>query len=200
VTSSPPSLRHCDALVVGASAGGIEALMTLLPALPANARISVLVVLHLPRGQPSALVEIFTPKCALPVREADDKEPLEVGTVYFAPPDYHLLVDRDADGSAIVALSSDEAVNYSRPAIDVLFESAADHFENRLGCILLTGANSDGAAGVAAVRAAGGVTIAQDPGTALATAMPKSAIDRGVVDHVLTLEQIRELLTGLRTR
>src|SRR5215510_9745965 len=111
-----------------------------LPALPACLVAPVFVVLHIPREKPSLLVDIFTPKCELPVREAEDKQPIEPGTVYFAPPDYHLLID---EGPAL-ALSSDEAVHFSRPSIDVLFESAADVYGARLLGIILTGASEDG--------------------------------------------------------
>ncbi len=113
-----------EAVVIGTSAGGVEALSALLPALPAGVCAPVFVVLHLPRERPSLLVDIFGPKCAVPVREAVDKDPIEPGTVYFAPPDYHLLID---DGPTI-ALSDDEPVHHSRPSVDVLFESAADAF------------------------------------------------------------------------
>src|SRR5450830_1699903 len=131
-----------DAIVIGASAGGVDALSTLLPALPAGAAASTFVVLHLPRERPSLLVNIVATKCAQPVREAQDKEPIERGVIYFAPPDYHLLVDAGPQ----LALSADEPVNFSRPAIDVLFESAADYYGERLLAIVLTGGNHDGAA------------------------------------------------------
>jgi two-component system chemotaxis response regulator CheB len=186
-----------DAIVVGASAGGVEALLTLLPRLPAKTKASILIVLHLPRHHPSSLPEIFGPRCALPVREAEDKAPVEPGVVYVAPPDYHLLVDRDSDGAPSLALSSDELVNYSRPAIDVLFESAADFYESRVAGIILTGANADGAAGLAAVHRAGGFTVVQQPSTAIASAMPVAALGRGPVDLVLPLAGIADLFGTL---
>jgi two-component system, chemotaxis family, protein-glutamate methylesterase/glutaminase len=199
-----------DAVVVGASAGGVEALSALLPALPATLRPAVLIVVHLPRERASLLAEIFAPKCARPIREAEDKAAVEPGTVYFAPPDYHLLVDRLSSGSgggrkglpagpivAQLALSADDLVNFSRPAIDVLFESAADAYGGRLLGIILTGANQDGAAGLAAIHEAGGLTIVQQPDTAQASLMPISAIKRSPVDYVLTLEQIAGLLRML---
>jgi two-component system chemotaxis response regulator CheB len=189
------AIDRIEALVIGASAGGVDALMMLLPALPAHCKVPVMIVLHLPRHHPSSLVEIFAPRCALPVREADDKEPIAPGTVYFAPPDYHLLVDQ---GPAL-ALSADEPVNYSRPAIDVLFESAADFYGQALGGIILTGANDDGAAGLVAVRRAGGVTIVQQPDTAAAPLMPQAALDTGPVDFVLPLDGIARLLGSLST-
>jgi len=193
-TASPRrSLDDLEAVVVGASAGGVDALMTILPALPARMRVAVVLVLHLPRQHPSSLVEIFAPRCAVPVREAEDKMPLDAGVVYVAPPDYHLLIDE----GPVLALSADELVNYSRPSIDVLFESAADFFGDRVGGIVLTGANSDGAAGLAAVRRAGGIAIVQDPTTAFASAMPTAALGRGAVDFTLPLAGIAALLRTL---
>jgi two-component system chemotaxis response regulator CheB len=182
-----------DAVVIGASAGGVEALSEILPALPASLRPALLIVLHLPRERPSLLVEIFASRCALPVREADDKEPVEPGTVYFAPPDYHMLVEK----SRQIALSTDEPVHYSRPSIDVLFESAADVYADRLLGILLTGANADGAAGLHAVHRAGGVTVVQRPDSAKVPLMVVSALQRNPADFMLSLPEIAELLKGL---
>ncbi len=179
-----------DAVVVGASAGGVEALGTLLPALPREFRPTVLVVIHQPRERRSLLADIFSARCALPVQEAQDKEPAQPGTIYFAPPDYHLLVD---DGPSL-ALSADEPVLFSRPSIDVLFESAADTYGHRLAGLILTGANSDGARGLAAVRQAGGVALVQRPDTALVATMPTAALARGPADFVLSLEQMARLL------
>jgi two-component system, chemotaxis family, protein-glutamate methylesterase/glutaminase len=182
-----------DAIVIGASAGGIDALSILFPALPAGLAAPVFVVLHLPRERPSLLVEIFQPKCALPMHEAEDKEPVEAGTVYFAPPDYHLLVD---DGPQI-SLSADEPVHYSRPSIDVLFESAADCYGDRLLAVVLTGANEDGAAGVAAVQRAGGITLVQCPDSAQSPLMPEAALRVAEPTHVLALPAMAALLGTL---
>jgi two-component system chemotaxis response regulator CheB len=182
-----------DAIVIGASAGGVEALSLLLPALPALSTVSAFIVLHLPRERPSRLVDIFQARCALPLREADDKEPVAPGTVYFAPPDYHLLLDQ---GPAL-ALSADEPVHYSRPSIDVLFESAAIVYGERLLAILLTGANEDGAAGFQAVHRAGGLTLLQHPESAHSPTMPASALRRVAPSEVLHLEAIAELLATL---
>jgi len=183
-----------DAVVIGTSAGGVDALSVLLPALPGSSKAAVFVVLHLPRDRPSLLVDIFAPKCRMAVCEASDKEPVEVGTIYFAPPDYHLLIDAGPQ----LALSSDEPVNFSRPAIDVLFESAADEYGERLLGIVLTGGNQDGAAGLQAIRAAGGMTVVQEPETAHVRYMPELALQQGEVDYVLTLEQIAALLGTLQ--
>ena len=191
-----PSLRgKIDALVIGASAGGVEALSLLLPALTPGMRVAVLVVLHLPPTRNSLLVELFAPRCALRVTEAQDKEPMQTGTIYFAPPDYHLLVE---DGPQL-ALSADEAVNYSRPSIDVTFESASIVFGARLAGIVLTGANDDGARGLKAIGNAGGTMVVQDPGEALCAYMPQAAIAHTRAPHVLPLAGIATLLRTLQT-
>jgi two-component system chemotaxis response regulator CheB len=182
-----------DAIVVGASAGGVEALMALLPALSVAFDIPIVIVLHLPRDRPSLLARIFSEKCALPVCEAVDKEPVRAGAVYFAPPDYHLLIDE----GPCLALSADEPVNYSRPSIDVLFESAADVYRARLLGIILSGASEDGAEGLAAVHAAGGITIVQQPGSAQVKQMVVAALNRNPGSHVLDLEGISAVLRTL---
>ncbi len=182
-----------DGVVIGASAGGVEALAEILPALPRGFLPSLFIVLHLPRERPSLLVEIFKNRCLVPVREAEDKEPAEPGTVYFAPPDYHLLIEKNRQ----IALSADEPVHFSRPSIDVLFESAADAYGERLLGIILTGGNEDGAAGLQAVHRAGGVTVVQRPDNAKVPLMIVSALQRGPADFVLSLREIAELLSGL---
>jgi len=184
--------ERIDAVVIGASAGGIEALTVLLPALPSILRAPLFIVLHLPRERPSLLVEIFAKRCALPVREAEDKEPVEPGTVYFAPPDYHMLLEENH-----IALSMDEPIHFSRPSIDVLFESAADLYRERLLGIILTGGNEDGAAGLHAIHCAGGVTVVQRPDNAAVPLMVVSALQRSPADFVLSLEEIARLLGTL---
>jgi two-component system chemotaxis response regulator CheB len=181
------------AVVIGTSAGGIDALAVLLPALPANSRLVVFVVVHLPPSQPSLLCEIFQAKCAWPVREAEDKAVVEAGTVYFAPPDYHLLLD---DGPQL-SLSVDPPVHFSRPAIDVLFESAADVYGAHLLGMVLTGASEDGANGLLAVHRAGGATLVQSPDEAATPVMPRCAIQRCPAARVMTLEEMGMLLRDL---
>ena len=187
--------REIGAVAIGASAGGIQALSVLLPALPAKAAVAVFIVLHLPRDRPSLLAEVFSRKCRLDVREAQDKEPVIDGTVYFAPANYHLLVDHGPQ----LALSVDDPVHLSRPSIDVLFESAAEVYGNRLMGIILTGANEDGAQGLAAVHDAGGITVAQTPELAQSPKMVMSAIKVRQPDHVLSLDNIAALLSALPT-
>jgi two-component system chemotaxis response regulator CheB len=173
----------------------VEALRALLEALPAGFRPSIVVVLHLRGDRPSLLADLFAARCALPVREAQDKDPIDPGTVYFAPPDYHLLFEDESS----LALSADEPVAYSRPSIDVMFESAASVFGPRMLGIVLSGANSDGAEGLAAIRAAGGLAWVQDPATAAASPMPAAALQRAGADLVLALPDMAERLAHLRS-
>lgn len=179
-----------SAIVIGASAGAIDALSILLPVLPAGYPHPILVVVHVPAEKKNTLAELFTARCRIAVKEAEDKEEIRAGTVYFAPADYHLLVEPDFT----LALSSDEPVLYSRPAIDVLFESAADAYGSRLTGIVLTGASSDGALGLRAVCAAGGAAIVQAPETAENHAMPRAALAACPSARVLPLEGIAEVL------
>jgi two-component system chemotaxis response regulator CheB len=169
-------------VVIGASAGAVDALSAILPALPPGYQLPVMVVVHLPPDKKSAMAELFKKRCRIDVREAEDKEPLAPATVYFAPPDYHLLVEPDRR----LSLSSEEPVHYSRPAIDVLFETAAEAFGPGLVGVVLTGASADGARGLRAVRAAGGTALVQDPTGAHVPTMPRAALaacpDAAVMD------------------
>jgi two-component system chemotaxis response regulator CheB len=159
-------------IAIGASAGAVEALMQLLPELPADLPAPVLVVVHVPSDRRSALPELFQKTCALPTREAEDKIMPDPATVYFAPPDYHLLVEHDG----ALALSVDEPVHHSRPSIDVLFDSVAEAYGARALGILLSGASRDGADGLAHIRTAGGHTWVQAPETAQVAVMPRAAL------------------------
>jgi two-component system chemotaxis response regulator CheB len=193
--SGTSTTRTLEAIVVGASAGGVEALIAVLPAIPVAANVAVIVVLHLPAHHPSLLVEIFTPLCAIPVCEVVDKQTIAPGQIYFAAPNYHLLIERERS----FALSLDEPVQFSRPSIDVLFESAAAAYGAHLAGVVLTGAGMDGAAGIAAVQAAGGLTVVQDPIGAHSAFMPQSALERIVPDYCLSLPNIALLLRSLNS-
>jgi two-component system chemotaxis response regulator CheB len=188
--------RRVEALVIGASAGGVDALFALLPSLPAGYRLPVFCILHLPPDRDSRLAELFAERLPLPVKEAADKETIVPGTVYFAPSGYHLSVERDFTFS----LSCEPPVHFARPAIDVLMESGADAYGPGLAGILLTGANHDGAAGMAAIHARGGLTVVQDPDDAQVATMPKSAIDLFAPHLILPLAGIGALLPMLETR
>ncbi|WP_236209539.1 chemotaxis protein CheB [Pseudomonas tohonis] len=182
-----------DAVVVGASAGGVEALLTVFSGLPAGYGLPLVCVLHLPESRDSLLADLFGRRLALRVKEAQDKEDLSPGTLYFAPPGYHLSIESDHSFS----LSREEPLHYSRPSIDVLFESAADSYRERLVGVLLTGANQDGAAGLAAIKRAGGLSIVQEPAEAQVPTMPESALATHVPDYILPLRGIRALLAQL---
>ncbi|MEO7034115.1 MAG: chemotaxis protein CheB [Polyangiaceae bacterium] len=183
-------LAATEALVVGASAGATRALTELLPSVPEWARIPIVIVVHLPPNRPSLLPELFGPRCAARVGEPDDKQPISAGTIWFAPSNYHLLME----GDRTFSLSVDEPVNFSRPSIDVLFESAADVFGSKLCAIVLTGANDDGALGATAIRRRGGLVIVQDPDTAEAEQMPSAAISRANPQIITSLAGIAQLI------
>lgn len=179
-------------IVIGGSQGGLKALESILPALPAAFHLPVVAVLHRMPLEEDRLVPLIQRICLLPIVEAEDKTEIEAGKVTIAPADYHLLVENGA-----FVLSIDEPVQYSRPSIDVLFESAADAYGEGVTAVLLTGANDDGARGMTAIKKAGGVTIAQDPETAEALEMPRAAITAGAVDKVMSLQGIGEFIAGL---
>lgn len=187
--------RRIEAVVIGGSAGGVDALVALLPALPRGFALPVFCILHLPGGRDSRLAEIFSERLPVPVREAADKEEIAPGTVYFAGSGYHLSVERDFTFS----LSCEPPVAFARPAIDVLMESAADAYGPGLAGILLTGANHDGAEGMAAIHAGGGFTVVQDPQDAQVPTMPQEALRRFTPHLVLPLAAIHALLPLLDT-
>jgi two-component system chemotaxis response regulator CheB len=181
------------AVAIGGSAGAVQALSRILPSLPGDYRLPVFVVVHVPPDRDNALVPLFQAKCRIAVKEAEDKEPTGLGVVYFAPSDYHLLIE--ADGS--LSLSSDETVNHSRPSIDVLFESAADAYGPSLAGVILTGANHDGAQGLRAVVEAGGVALVEDPAGAYSPAMPTAALGACPSARIMKLEAIASYLSNL---
>jgi two-component system chemotaxis response regulator CheB len=187
---------QAEAVVIGASAGALEALSVILPALPSGFKLPLIVVVHVPPDKRSMLAELFQAKCLIPVREAEDKEPISPGTVYFAPSDYHLLVETEKS----LSLSSDEPVLFSRPSIDVLFESAADAYGSALIAIILTGANQDGAKGMKAVVEAGGDALVQNPDGAFSSAMPEAAIEMCPGARVMSLDAIATYLQDVGIR
>lgn len=181
-----------ELVAIGTSWGGLHALTTLLGALPADWPLPVVVVQHRARDMESLLGELLQARCRLPVREAEDKQPLECGCVLLAPADYHLLVARGH-----CELSTDPLVRFSRPSIDVMMESVADSYGPAAIGIVLTGANEDGAAGLARIAARGGHTIVQDPATAEVPIMPDAAWRAVPAAAVLPLEGIAPALLRL---
>lgn len=179
-----------EAVAIGASSGAVEAVGAILTRLPKEFALPIFVVIHVPADRPSALADLFQSKCELPVSEAEDKEPIELAHVYLAPPDYHLMIEMDRR----ISLSSEEPVHYSRPAIDVLFETAADAYGAGLLGIVLTGANSDGAAGLRQIADSGGKTIVQSPDEALSPLMPTAAKEACPTANTMLLDEIADYL------
>ncbi len=179
-------------IVVGASTGGLKALQILLSGLPAEFPLPIAIVQHRGANSESGLSEFLRRWSKLPIKEPEDKEPIETGHAYLAPRDYHLLIE---NGS--FALSTDSPVAYARPSIDVLFESAADEYEDRAIGVILTGANHDGARGLRKIKAQGGLAIVEDPASAACREMPEAAIAGTTVDWILPLAQIGPCLEKL---
>jgi two-component system chemotaxis response regulator CheB len=188
-------IRGIEAIVVGASAGGVEALLGIFSELPNGFGLPIIAVLHLPDERRSQLAEVFARRLRIPVREAQDKQSIEPGTLYFAGPGYHLSVEQDRS----LSLSQEERVHHSRPSIDFLFTSAADAYGPGLLAILLTGANQDGARGLAYVKKQHGTTVVQDPAEARVDVMPRAALALQTPDHILTLSRIGSLLVLLES-
>ncbi|MFV3382383.1 chemotaxis protein CheB [Pseudomonas sp. NY15354] len=185
-----------EAVVIGASAGGVAALLQVLGGLPEGFAIPVLCVLHLPDGRHSQLASVLQRRIHRPVREARDKEGIAPGLIYVAGPGYHLSVERDLS----LSLSQEEPVHFSRPAIDFLFQSAADAYGAGLLGVLLTGANEDGAQGLLQIKNSGGRTVVQDPRDAQVALMPEAALALQQPDHILSLSGIGHLLATLEPR
>jgi two-component system chemotaxis response regulator CheB len=181
-----------EAVAIGTSAGGIEALNYLLPQIPASSRKAFFVVQHITADSDSYYIRMLGSKCRLPVREGCNTEEIVPGRIYFAPPDYHLLIEKNLT----LTLSEEEKVNFSRPSIDVLFETAAEAFTGKLTGILLTGVNRDGSAGLMRIKNLGGQTIVQEPEDAAFSEMPLSALKLFKPDHTMTLEEIANWLRG----
>jgi two-component system chemotaxis response regulator CheB len=188
--------RTIEAVVIGASAGGVNALLEILPLQSTNYPCPIVVVLHVLKDRQNQLAEVFRQRMRMTVLEAGDKDELLPATLYFAPPGYHLLVEMERH----LSLSCDPPIFFARPAIDATMESAADAYGDALLGILLTGANMDGAEGLAAIGRAGGLTVVQDPAQAQVPVMPEQAIRTRAPDLVLPLEDIRSLLLMLETK
>ena len=182
--------------MIGSSAGGIKALRAVLSALPSEFPLPIIIVQHLHPHSDSYLARILGAKCGLKVKQADEKETIADGVVYIAPPNYHLLIEEDRSFS----LSIEGPVNFARPSVDVLFETAIYAYRDKLIGIILTGANNDGNQGVKKIKQIGGYVIVQDPATAEADAMPNAAIAVTKVDKILPIEQIGPYLLQLVNR
>ncbi|SNS70158.1 CheB methylesterase [Belliella buryatensis] len=180
-------------ILIGSSAGGLQAIMQILPELSKEYPIPIILVQHRAKEPKDLLEEVLQHKTKLKVKQADEKEKILPGHIYVAPPDYHLLIEQNETFS----LSSDEPVQYSRPSIDVLFESAASVYGASLLAIILTGANQDGTQGLKAIKSKNGYTISQNPKEATFQLMPESAIASNTIDKVLNLNEIKQFLINL---
>ncbi len=185
--------RRIEAEVIGGSSGGFVALQEVLATLPADFVLPIMVVLHRGPSSNELLVNLLDMDCKLSVKEAAEKEPIEPGYVYVAPANYHLLVEQER----IFSLSVDAKVSYSRPSIDILFDSAADAYRSSLVGILLSGATHDGARGMRRIKERGGLNIAQDPASAQMDTMPRAAIQAQVVDKIFAVIEIAAFLINV---
>ena len=186
-------VKQYNAVVIGVSAGGMEALHIILSVLPKDFPVPILVVQHISPVSDNYLVKFLDDACQIKVKEAEEKIKLKQGTAYIAPPNYHMLVETDKT----LSLTVDEKVNFSRPSIDVLFETAADAYGKYLIGIILTGANKDGSMGLKKIKKYKGLAIVQSPETAAAKEMPRSAIIDVEVDYILPLNSIAPFLCKL---
>ena len=186
-------VRNTKLVIIGGSSGSLEVIMKILPALKETLDFPLVLVLHRNTSAESMLAELLVSRTNLKVKEADDKDIMEPGCIYIAPPDYHLLVE--SDGS--LSLDASERVHYSRPSIDVSFMSAAVAYKNELAAILLSGANADGAAGTKQITEAGGFTVVQDPSEAGVPYMPEQAIQTKAVSRIMKTDEMAEWLNSL---
>ncbi|RZJ60963.1 MAG: chemotaxis protein CheB [Flavobacterium sp.] len=177
---------RCKVLIIGGSAGSLEVLIKILPRINKIPDFAFVIVVHRKSGEDTTLEELLSIKSVIPVAEVEDKVPLVPGYIYVAPSGYHLLFEKDNT----LSLDASEKINYSRPSIDVAFESAADAYGSAVTGILLSGANADGTSGLLAIRKAGGITAVQNPASAEMPFMPQHAIDAGQPDYILKAEDI----------
>lgn len=187
-------MRDIKVVVIGASAGGLEALRSVLPSFKKPSKLSAFLVLHLPPTGPNLIPELFEDSCEFQVKEAESGEDIRPETIYIAPPNFHMSLE--ANGS--ISLSQEEPVNYSRPSIDILFESAALSYKSNVMGILLTGANHDGAQGLHLIAKKHGLTVVQDPNACEYAAMPLSAISLFKPDHVLNLVELKKFIMEMK--
>lgn len=186
-------MNKCDALVIGGSAGSLEVLLKILPGLSSTLPFPIIIVLHRKSGKDNILPDLLGAKTKLRVKELEEKEKIESSTIYVAPPDYHLLFENDKS----FALDSSEKVNFSRPSIDVSYESASDVFGRNLAALLLSGANSDGSAGLKYIKKTGGLVMVQAPETAVVSFMPEAALELVQPDAVLTPDEMPAYINNL---
>lgn len=186
-------MKKCDAFIIGGSAGSLEVLLKVLPEVSPEISFPIIIVIHRKHGADSLLPDLLSTRTKLIVKEADEKEQIVAGTVYIAPSDYHLLIELDRTFS----LDYSEKINYSRPAIDATYQTAAEVYKDKLVCLLLSGSNADGVNGLKSVKAWGGKAVIQDPETAQVAYMPDQARKQVDIDRVLRIEDVAEFINLL---
>lgn len=182
-----------EMIVIGTSAGGVDMLQKLAPAFRKSGKVKAAVVIHMSPSGPNLIPSLMAENCEFKVKEAEPGEPMEADTIYIAPPDYHLCLEPNNT----ISLSTEEAVNFSRPSIDVLFDSAAYSFGEKAVGILLTGSNNDGAEGLKKIKSQGGIAVVQKPSDAEWGVMPASAIEIMKPDYILTTEEIIKFISEI---
>lgn len=186
-------MKKCKAFIIGGSAGSLEVLLKVLPEVNPELSFPIVIVIHRKHGADSLLPGLLSSRTSMTVKEADEKELMVPGTIYIAPSDYHLLIEMDHTFS----LDYSEKVNYSRPAIDVTFQTAAEAYKEQLACLLLSGSNADGVNGLKTVKQWGGLALIQDPDTAQVAFMPEQARKNVPIDRVLRIEEIAAFINLL---
>jgi two-component system, chemotaxis family, protein-glutamate methylesterase/glutaminase len=186
-------MERCEAFIIGGSAGSLDVLLKVLPVIDAAVKFPIVIVIHRKHGTDSLLADLLSGRTELQVKEVDEKEKIKAGFIYIAPSDYHLLIERDHTFS----LDYSEKINYSRPSIDVTFQTAAEVYKDKLVCLLLSGSNSDGVNGLKNVKEWGGMALIQDPETAQVAYMPAQAQLNVQIDKVLKPEDIGEFINLL---
>jgi two-component system chemotaxis response regulator CheB len=186
-------MTNCKALVIGGSAGSLDVLIRILPDISLEINFPIIIVIHRLQGNDSLLSDLLSAKTKLTVKEVEEKELILPKTIYIVPSDYHLLIEKDLTFS----LDYSEKINYSRPSIDVTFQSAAEVYADKLACILLSGSNADGVNGLIAVEGYGGEIAVQDPDSAQVSYMPAQAILKTNVNRVLTIEEMAAYINAL---
>lgn len=186
-------MKHCEALIIGGSAGSLEVLLKILPDIKITLSFPIIIVLHRKSGKDSILTDLLGSKTKMIVKELQEKESINAATIYIAPPNYHLLFENDRTFS----LDGSEKINFSRPSIDVAFESAAGIYKDHLAGLILSGANSDGTAGAQKIKQNGGLVFVQSPDSSVVSYMPESAIEHVAVDAVLDPEEMANYINQL---
>jgi two-component system, chemotaxis family, protein-glutamate methylesterase/glutaminase len=184
---------RCELVIIGGSAGSLDVILNVLPDLRPNLPFAIVVVLHRKGSLNSTLTDVLANKTKIPVTEVEEKEPVLPSRIYIAPPDYHLLFESNRTFS----LDSSEKINYSRPSIDISFESAADIYKNAAVGLLLSGANTDGTEGLLSIKRFDGITAIQDPADARVPLMPETALKSMKIDKVLKDREIAGFINGL---